>query len=140
MRTRQVSLNELNSDHTTNPTRYAIRPKEALLGTLNPDGTGHPEEYHEKITENPHVGDTEIWEIHNFTADAHPIHLHQVHFEVLDREVFNSGTPRPPEPWESGVKDTVISYPGEITRIKAISTSRGCLSGTAISSSTKTMR
>ena len=25
--------------------------------------------------------------------------------------------PRPPEPWESGVKDTVISYPGEVTRI-----------------------
>ena len=24
---------------------------------------------------------------------------------------------RPPEPWESGRKDTVISYPGEVTRI-----------------------
>ena len=29
------------------------------------------------------------------------------------------GDPRPPEIWESGVKDTVIAYPGEVTRIKA---------------------
>ena len=27
--------------------------------------------------------------------------------------------PRPPEPWESGFKDTVIAYPGEVTRIRA---------------------
>ena len=30
-----------------------------------------------------------------------------------------TGAARPPEPWESGWKDTVISYPGEITRVKA---------------------
>jgi spore coat protein A len=29
------------------------------------------------------------------------------------------GEPRPPEAWETGVKDTVIAYPGEVTRIKA---------------------
>ncbi len=26
---------------------------------------------------------------------------------------------RPPEAWETGPKDTVIAYPGEITRVKA---------------------
>ena len=31
---------------------------------------------------------------------------------------FPSGTPRPPEAWETGWKDTVIAYPGEVTRIK----------------------
>ena len=30
-----------------------------------------------------------------------------------------AGDPRPPEAWESGVKDTVIAYPGEVTRIRA---------------------
>jgi hypothetical protein len=25
----------------------------------------------------------------------------------------------PPEPWETGVKDTVIAYPGQVTRIRA---------------------
>ena len=38
-----------------------------------------------KVTENPTVGDTEEWQIYNFTEDAHPIHLHLVRFEVLDR-------------------------------------------------------
>ena len=69
------------------------------------------------VTENPVVGDTEIWEIHNFTEDAHPIHVHLVQFQVVDRE--KNGVVRDPETWESGYKDTVIAYPGEITRIKA---------------------
>jgi FtsP/CotA-like multicopper oxidase with cupredoxin domain len=30
-----------------------------------------------------------------------------------------SGSVRPPEAWETGYKDTVIAYPGEVTRIKA---------------------
>jgi FtsP/CotA-like multicopper oxidase with cupredoxin domain len=29
-----------------------------------------------------------------------------------------AGVVRPPEAWETGPKDTVISYPGEITRVK----------------------
>jgi len=71
------------------------------------------------VTENPTVGDTETWEIYNFTADAHPIHLHLVRFAVVDRQVIG-GAIRPAEPWESGYKDSVIAYPGEITRVKAI--------------------
>jgi FtsP/CotA-like multicopper oxidase with cupredoxin domain len=30
-----------------------------------------------------------------------------------------TGEIRPPEPWEAGFKDTVIAYPGEVTRIRA---------------------
>jgi len=41
--------------------------------------------WHSPTTENPAVGATEEWEIWNFTGDAHPIHLHLVHFEVLGR-------------------------------------------------------
>ena len=29
------------------------------------------------------------------------------------------GTVEPPEPWETGFKDTVIAYPGQVTRIRA---------------------
>jgi FtsP/CotA-like multicopper oxidase with cupredoxin domain len=29
------------------------------------------------------------------------------------------GPPRAPEAWETGYKDTVIAYPGEVTRVKA---------------------
>lgn len=73
------------------------------------------------VTENPDVGDTEDWEIYNFTVDGHPIHLHLVRFAVISRTLFD-GTPGPHgsvQPWETGYKDTVIAYPGEITRIRA---------------------
>jgi len=29
------------------------------------------------------------------------------------------GNVAPPEPWETGVKDTVIAYPGQVTRVRA---------------------
>jgi spore coat protein A len=38
---------------------------------------------------------------------------------VVNRQPFD-GNPRPPESWELGRKDTVIAYPGEITRVKAL--------------------
>jgi FtsP/CotA-like multicopper oxidase with cupredoxin domain len=78
------------------------------------------------------AGDTEVWEIYNFTADAHPIHIHLVQFQVVDRQALATdaegmatqpailvGLPRPPEVWETGFKDTVIAYPGEVTRVRA---------------------
>jgi FtsP/CotA-like multicopper oxidase with cupredoxin domain len=90
-------------------------PTSALLGTLNPDGTGNPLLWMDPITENPALDATEEWEIHNFTEDAHPIHVHLIKFKVLGRGP--DGT-QAPEAWEQGFKDTVIAYPGEITRIK----------------------
>ncbi len=38
---------------------------------------------------------------------------------MVDRQPFG-GSPVPPESWERGFKDTVIAYPGEITRVKAL--------------------
>ncbi|GAA1514530.1 multicopper oxidase domain-containing protein [Sphaerisporangium rubeum] len=70
------------------------------------------------VTENPAVGSVEIWEIRNLTADAHPIHIHEVQFQVVDRRPFTGGV-LPPEPWERGLKDTVIAYPRQVTRVRA---------------------
>jgi bilirubin oxidase len=109
--TRRVSLNELSS------TRFDA-PTEGMLGVVNPDGTAEPLPWMAPVTENPALNSTEIWELHNFTEDAHPIHLHQVQFQVLDRRPFG-GAARPPERWESGDKDTVVALPGEITRLTA---------------------
>ena len=44
--------------------------------------------WHSPTTENPKLGDTEIWEVFNVTGDSHPIHLHLVHFEVLGRKAI----------------------------------------------------
>jgi FtsP/CotA-like multicopper oxidase with cupredoxin domain len=38
------------------------------------------------VTENPAVGATEIWEFYNTTADAHPMHVHEVVFQVVNRQ------------------------------------------------------
>ena len=42
--------------------------------------------WHSPTTENPKLGDTEEWEVWNATGDAHPVHLHLVHFEILGRQ------------------------------------------------------
>jgi spore coat protein A len=131
-RTRAVSLNEQESATVRVRTRRdgaivldcahgePFAPVEADLGTLRADGRGRPLGWDEPITEHPRRGAVEVWEIHNFTADAHPIHIHEVTFEVVGRQPLDGGAPRPPESWEAGRKDTVISYPGEITRVRAL--------------------
>jgi FtsP/CotA-like multicopper oxidase with cupredoxin domain len=112
--TRKVSLNEKPS---TFPGFDG--PIEAELGTLDGAGNPVPLDWDHAITENPALGSIEIWEIHNFTEDAHPIHIHEVQFQVVNRQPF-AGATRQPESWETGFKDSVIAYPGEITRVKAL--------------------
>jgi FtsP/CotA-like multicopper oxidase with cupredoxin domain len=114
-------------------------PVEALLGTIAGNPNLAPSVFVKKlwmepVTENPVVGATEVWEIYNTTGDAHPMHIHEVVFEVVDRQdifidetdpenptvqVMPGSLPLLPEPWETGFKDTVIAYPGQVTRIKA---------------------
>src|SRR6266496_162772 len=48
-----------------------------------PDGRGN------YLTELPRVGSTELWEIINLTMDAHPIHLHLVQYQLINRQAFN---------------------------------------------------
>jgi spore coat protein A len=99
-------------------------PKAALLGNSGKTG-GNPTMWADKIVTNPGLDETETWEIWNHTVDGHPIHLHLVKFKVVNREAFDpvnfglSGAVRAPEPTEAGWKDTVIAYPGEVTRLNA---------------------
>jgi spore coat protein A, manganese oxidase len=111
---------------------YWDGPAEALLGVIE-GGEGVHKLWMDPVTENPNVGDTEVWEFYNLTGDAHPMHVHEIKFEVVNREVLVldpdtgepvvplqlSGEVRPPESWESGFKDTVTAYPGEVTRLRA---------------------
>lgn len=96
------------------------------------------------VTEDPFEGDTEIWRLINLTMDTHPIHLHLVVFQVIDRTPFDvegylaaqqahlegtgpvpvvdeffTGPAIPAEPWEQSWTDTAIARPGEVTRIIA---------------------
>jgi bilirubin oxidase len=112
-RTRRLSLNELDS-----AVLRRVGPREAELGTVGADRRGKPISWDHPVTENPAVGATEVWELHNFTPDAHPIHVHEVQFQVLDRRPMAGGRARRRPAWEAGFKDTVIAYPGQITRLK----------------------
>jgi spore coat protein A len=111
-------------------------PVEAVLGTVAGDPNVAPSMWVKRlwadpITENPAVGATEIWEIYNATGDAHPMHIHEIVFEVVDRQdilvdeatrevqVVSGSVPTLPEAWETGFKDTVIAYPGQVTRVRA---------------------
>ena len=98
-------------------------PKAAVLGT-NGSGGGNVQLWSDPLRQNPDLGATETWEMWNWSADAHPIHLHLVKFKVVNREAFDplSGAllgPVPASAHETGWKDTVIAYPGEVTRVNA---------------------
>ena len=188
--TRQLTLNEVMGPAgplaalVNNSMWDGQRPSGAVINGGSPPFD--PDTYY---TEFPKEGETEIWEIVNLTADAHPIHLHLVQFQLLNRQAFNvnkytgvyatafvnstgeidpmtglpypngvyipefgpplaydpvanpqsggkwggnpdvgllakngkpmwlQGPAKPPLPQEAGWKDTVIMYPGEVTRI-----------------------
>jgi spore coat protein A, manganese oxidase len=110
--TRTLTLNEYDN--------MAGKPKSMLL-----NGT----RWSAPITEKPKHGAVEIWRFVNLTTDTHPIHLHQVRFQVLDRQpilvpaYLSSGTLSfrgpavPPAANEAGWKDTVRVEPRGVTRI-----------------------
>jgi len=112
--TRTITLNE-----------YQDNIGNAMLMLLN------RKRWHEPVTETPKLNSTEIWEFVNLTEDVHPMHLHLVRFQVLDRRVFEPfdylmykklsfrGPAFAPEKNELGWKDTVQCPPGIITRIIA---------------------
>ena len=101
------------------------------------------------ITENPALDATETWEVYNFTGDAHPVHLHLVAFQIINRQEmadfdveekdqaqhgggigvggmvdissidFGANPTIDPAPNERGWKDTFIVPPGFVGRVKA---------------------
>ena len=85
--------------------------------------------WHEPVTENPTLDTVEIWSLINLTEDSHPIHLHLVRFQILDRRPFDvftylndrqlryTAAAIPPDANEAGWKDVVRADPGMVTRI-----------------------
>lgn len=67
-------------------------PLEVLLNNTKWDGSMSPNAG--GVTETPQVGSTEVWEIINTTADAHPIHIHLIQFQPLSRQTFNASNYR----------------------------------------------
>jgi spore coat protein A len=112
IRTRLMTLNEFDGDNG-----------EAMVMLLNRKHWADP------VSEIVKRGTTEIWSLANLTQDTHPIHLHMVRFQILDRQNFSvddyltdeslnfSGPRRPPGAHEMGWKDVVQCPPETVTRI-----------------------
>jgi spore coat protein A, manganese oxidase len=110
--TRTITLNEYQ-DRLQNPMVMLINNKH----------------WHEPTTEFPKLNTTEIWEFVNQTEDTHPMHIHLVRFQVLDRRTFDQfelmankklrfrGSVEPPAPNEMGWKDTIQCPAGQVTRV-----------------------
>jgi len=127
----------LNSVPVINPGN-AVKMRDLVLSELD---TAPPFEnpiiamindahWDDPITETPKAGTVEVWRIINTTGDAHPIHVHLVQFQIIDRRLFDPDqfpgnlvytgpavTPGRDE--RPAWKDTVISLPGTVTRIIA---------------------
>lgn len=133
MRKRQLATFRLDDSHG----RHLL-----LLGTLR-EGSLFFGDPTTEVIEHDAI---EIWEIYNPTRSAHPIHIHLVEFQVLDRQPFTgklvakpqkflhndteiqgakleigalTGERLPPRAEERGPKDTVIALPGQVTRVIA---------------------
>ena len=130
------------------PTVTRVMTLNEKMGATGPVGAflnGMP--FHDvSATELPTLGTTEQWEIVNLTGDTHPIHIHLVQFQLLNRQKINvkkydkaftqanpeipadtyvsvpprsylKGSTVQPDPNERGWKDTFRMNPGEVTRI-----------------------
>jgi len=110
--TRTITLNE-----------YQDRVQNPMVMLLN------NKHWHEPTTEFPKLNTTEIWEFVNQTEDTHPMHIHLVRFQILDRRTFDTfqymstkkmryiAPAQPPRPSELGWKDTIQCPAGTVTRV-----------------------
>jgi spore coat protein A len=116
--TAAVRTRELTLDEYKDPTGNAM----VMLLNRTP--------WHMPVTETAKLGSTEVWSLVNLTEDTHPIHLHHVRFQVVDRRPFDrdvyllekatlrfTGAALAPHPNELGWKDVVQCPPNLVTRI-----------------------
>jgi spore coat protein A, manganese oxidase len=123
------------------PLDSALAARERVLSLVESDrpsdgytmiGLLDKKHWDDPISEDPKAGSTEIWSFANTTGDVHPIHLHLVQFQVINRQTFDiqsylqtgkltfTGHPVPPESNERPAwKDTVKTYSGYVTRVIA---------------------
>ncbi|MDX3855344.1 multicopper oxidase [Streptomyces sp. AK02-01A] len=151
------------ADRTTPPDRLRLTPVPALRPTAGPrkrefvliankDAAGNSTHlainqrfFDDPLEDFPKVGTTEIWQYINLSGDGHPMHVHLVQFQILNRQRldttayqtaylawvaagrpamgkpvldrFLTGDAVPPMPEEAGWKDIVVADTGMVSRI-----------------------
>jgi len=133
------SLPDMLAPWTPMNPAFALRERTLAVTEMDRPSDGYTmigllgqKHWDDPITEDPRAGSTEVWSFANATGDVHPIHLHQVQFQVLNRQLFDVktymttgkliffGRPMPPESNERPAwKDTIKTYSGYVTRVIA---------------------
>jgi blue copper oxidase len=102
-----VSMTDLNVADSDVERNLLLSPME--MGPVNavegPFGINNVQFQMEVVNEIVHLGDVEIWTITNQTQVAHPFHIHDVEFQIID---YNGDNP-PPD--QQGWKDVVLVMP-----------------------------
>ncbi|UCD34906.1 MAG: multicopper oxidase family protein [Nitrospiraceae bacterium] len=107
--TRYFRLKKLDATCSNDPARIV---GEWLIESLNgPSGTVIGEHW-DDITEYPVLGTREIWEFENPTNSMHPMHVHLVKFQVLDKTDLTTGQFIPLKPWEINTWKDTVRVPG----------------------------
>jgi spore coat protein A len=107
--TRYFRLVKIDAECANEPGRII---GEWLIESLDgPDGSVTGAHW-DDITEFPVLGTREIWEFSNPTNSMHPMHVHLVKLQVLDKTDLNTGQPIPLEPWEDTTWKDTVRVPG----------------------------
>ena len=119
---RFIMLSEADRDSDGFPVMGELGGSPVNANPNNPTGGAR---WDDPVSEAPKAGTVEIWNLVNTTTDGHPIHLHLVQFQVLERRAFDlshfmdtgkvvfTGDPIPPAPNERpAFKDTIKAFPG----------------------------
>lgn len=106
-----VPYNEVDATVTRsfNMQPQSMGPLEMIEGPFLIDGSLFDMDV---VNETVIMGTTEIWEFVNNTMLGHPMHIHDIQFNILDRNGVA------PEAWEGGWKDVVYVPP--MGRVRAI--------------------
>jgi blue copper oxidase len=109
------------------PKRFELATRQGTHWINGTQWEGRVASEHETVE----FGTTEIWEFVNLSPMAHPMHLHGEPFAVVERSWENdaaapSWATLAPAVVESGMRDTVLVWPGQRVRIAvAFTTHRG---------------
>jgi spore coat protein A len=113
--TRYFRLLRIDAECANEPGRII---GEWLIETLDGPGGNVIGKQWDDITEFPTLYTREIWEFSNPSNSMHPMHVHLVRFQVLDKFDIDTGQPIPLEPWEDTTwKDTVRVPPRSRVRV-----------------------
>jgi spore coat protein A, manganese oxidase len=118
--THRVSMNVLENQNA------AGQQKRFQMGRVDADGTNHLELWSDPISQVVRFGATALWEVWNppGIGGGHAFHIHLVEFQITEREDLDAngkptGVKHPPQPWETGEKDTMFAPARQISRFIA---------------------